>query len=83
MLYAIFEYPEAGHDCDIEYAKKMGLKEKEKYEVDYISMGQSYTSIYLKGIEGNFNSVQFEFQEPNGAPVNIYRDPRYNPYLGF
>lgn len=83
MLYAIFKYPEAGHDCDIEYAKKMGLKKNKKYEVDCMSMGQSYTSIYLKGIEGNFNSVQFEFQEPNGAPVNIYRDPRYNPYLSF
>lgn len=63
--------------------KKTGLKVGEKYEVDYISMGQSYTSIYLKGVEGCFNSVQFEFQEANGAPVNIYRDSRYNPYLNF
>ena len=83
MLYAIFMYPDNGYYGDIECVKKTGLKIGEKYEVDYISMGQSYTSIYLKGIEGCFNSVQFEFQEASGAPVNIYRDPRYNPYLGF
>lgn len=83
MLYAIFSHPKAGFDFDIEYAEKMGLEKDEKYEVDYISMGQSHTDIYLKDIEGCFNSVQFKFQEANGAPVDIYRDPRYNPYLGF
>ena len=82
MLYAKFMYPNNGHDCDVEYAKQMGLKVGKKYEVEDISMGQSYTSIYLKGINGSFNSVQFEFEE-SGKPIDIYRDPRYNPYLQY
>lgn len=82
MLYAKFMYSDNGYDGDIECAKKAGLKIGERYEVDDLSMGQFHTSVYLKG-KGCFNSVQFEFQEANGAPVNIYCDPRYNPYLGF
>ena len=80
MLYAKFMHPNYGLDCDKEYAKKMGLKVNERYEVEDISMGGSYTSVYLKDIKGSFNSVQFEFEE-DGKPIDIYRDPRYNPYL--
>lgn len=81
MLYAIFTKLEAGYPGNGENAIKRGLKVGEKYEVEYIGMGQSYTSIELKGIENNFNSVLFDFEDENGVPVNIYRDPRYNPYL--
>lgn len=80
MLYAKFIYPNYGLDCDKEYAKKMGLKVGERYEVEDISMGGSHTSVYLKDIKGSFNSVQFEFEEDE-KPIDIYRDPRYNPYL--
>ena len=80
MLYAKFMYPNCGYDGDKEYAKKMGLKVGERYKVEDISMGGSYTSIYLKDIKGSFNSVQFEFEE-NEKPIDIYRDHRYNPYL--
>lgn len=80
MLYARFMHPDNGYDCDKEYAKKMGLKVGERYEVEDISMGGSHTSIYLKDIKGSFNPVQFEFEE-DGEPIDIYRDPRYNPYL--
>lgn len=73
-------YPNYGHDCDKEYVKKMGLKVGERYEVEDISMGGSHTSVYLKDIKGSFNSVQFEFEEDE-KPIDIYRDPRYNPYL--
>lgn len=79
MLYAKFMYPDNGWDVDVEYAKKIGLKVGEKYEVDYISMGQSNTSVYLKDIKGVFNSVQFDFEE-DGKPINIYDSPKYNPY---
>ena len=82
MLYAKFMYPNYGHDYDEEYAKKMGLKVGERYEVENVDMGQSYTSIYLKDIRGNFNSVQFEFEEDE-KPIDIYDDPRYNPYLRY
>lgn len=79
MLYARFMYPENGHDCDVEYAKKIGLKVGEKYEVEDLVMGQSHTSIYLKDIEGVFNSVQFDFEE-DGKPIDICDSPKYNPY---
>ena len=79
MLYAKFMYPDNGHDCDVEFAKKMGLKVGEKYEVEDLSMGGSYTSIFLKDINGVFNSVQFEFEE-DGKPIDIYNTPKYNPY---
>lgn len=80
MLYAKFMRPNSGHNGDIEYAKKADLKAGEKYEVEYLSMGQSHTSVYLKSIEGCFNSVQFDFEE-KGRPVDIYSSPKYNPYL--
>lgn len=80
MLYAKFMYPDYGHDCDVKHAIKVGLKVGEKYEVEDLSMGQSHTSIFLKDIEGVFNSVQFEFEEDD-KPVDIYRSPKYNGYL--
>ena len=61
-----------------------GLKIDELYEVSHISMGQSYTSIYLEtpkeGTENPFNSVIFEFYE-HGEELDIYSDSRFNPYL--
>ena len=79
MLYAKFMYPDSGHDCDVEFAKKMGLKVGEKYEVEDLSMGGSHTSIFLKDIQGVFNSVQFDFEE-DGESIDIYDSPKYNPY---
>ncbi len=81
MLYAKFMYPDAGYNFDVECAKKAELKIGERYEVEYLSMGQSNTSIYLKGVDGCFNSVQFDFEEDDKTPVDIYRNHRYNPYL--
>ena len=80
MLYAKFMYPDYGHDCDVEHAKKVGLKVGERYEVEDLSMGGSHTSIFLKNIDGVFNSVQFEFFEDE-QEVDIYRNPKYNGYL--
>lgn len=80
MLYAKFMYPDYGYDCDVEFAKKMGLEVGEKYKVEDLSMGGSHTSIFLKNINGAFNSVQFEFFEDD-KPVDIYRNPKYNGYL--
>ena len=79
MLYAKFMHPNSGYDGDVEYAKKIGLKVGEKYEVEDISMGQSHTSVYLKDIKGVFNSVQFEFYEDK-KPINLCDSPKYNPY---
>lgn len=79
MLYAKFMYPNSGWDGDVEYAKEVGLKIGEKYEVEDLSMGGSHTSIFLKNIDGAFNSVQFEFEE-DGKAIDIYNSPKYNPY---
>lgn len=49
------------------------------YPVDAVSMGQSSTYVRIKG--KSRNSVMFEFYE-NGAEINIFTDPRYNPYMG-
>ena len=61
------------------------LEVGKKYEVECVSMGQSHTSITLKGIgtsswKESFNSIYFKFYE-NGKKLNIYRDKRFNPYL--
>ena len=61
--------------------KKAGLIAGNEYPVSDISIGQSYTSVYLENFQGAFNSVQFEFYE-DGKPLNIFRDRRFNPYLG-
>lgn len=61
-----------------------GLNKGEVYEIDHISMGQSYTSIYLKtpkdGTKNPFNSVIFDFYEDD-EELYIYSDYRFNPYL--
>jgi hypothetical protein len=80
MLYAKFMYPDNGYDCDVEEAIRFGLKVGERYEVEYLSMGGSHTSVFLNNINGCFNSVQFEFYE-NEQPVDIYRNPKYSGYM--
>lgn len=81
MLYAKFNYPDNGWPAERGYAESMGLKVGERYEVEHVSMGGSYTSIYLTDIDGVFNSVQFDFEEADGTPVDIYDDHRYCPYM--
>lgn len=43
-------------------------------------MTQSYTDITLARL-GHFNSTFFEFYDEDGNKIDIYNDPRYNPYL--
>lgn len=52
----------------------------EEIPVEEVWMGSSSTHIALKGHLGCFNSIMFDFEE-DGKPINIYQDPRYNPYL--
>lgn len=79
MLQAKYTKPNEGYDGDQKMCRE-NLTLGESYEVTYVSMGQSHTNIFLKGIEGCFNTVNFDFYE-DGKPINIFRDPRYNPYL--
>lgn len=80
-IYARFLYPNYGYAGDRKDAISAGLVVGERYEVASISMGQSYTSIILSGFSGVFNSVLFEFEDENGIDLDIYKDPRFNPYM--
>lgn len=81
MLYAICVCVDNGWPFDQEILKKNNIKIGDKFEVEDVSMGQSNTSITLKGFKNVFNSVHFRFEDESGSEVNIYRDHRYNPYL--
>lgn len=74
MLKAVYNYPENGyHPID-------ELEVGKEYTVEDVSMGGSYTSIYLEEVSGCFNSVNFDFFK-DGKPHDIYADPDYNPYI--
>ena len=60
--------------------RQTDLEVGKEYEVKGISMGGSYTSIFLKDKKGSYNSIMFEFYE-DGEPLDIYKDRRFNPYL--
>lgn len=51
-----------------------------EYEVEDILMNSCHTTIILKAKPGGYNSVCFEFYK-DGKPHDIYKDPKYNPYL--
>ena len=73
-LTAVYNYPQNG------YRPAAQLEVGKEYPVERVNMGQSTTDIYLVGYTGIFNSVQFDFFE-DGKPIDIYRSPKYNPYL--
>ena len=82
-IYAVVETLRAGYDCEEEMVKSLGFKEGDKFEVEYIDMDGSSTSIYLKDFPNqSFNSVFFEFEE-DGEELDIYDDTRFNPYLNY
>lgn len=81
MLYARFVEPDAGYPGDKELVKRFNLEIGKLYKVSHVNMGQSFTYIYLSDYYKHaFNSVHFEFEE-DGKSIDIYRDPRYNPYM--
>ena len=73
-LTAVYNYPQNG------YRPATQLEVGKEYLVERVNMGQSSTDISLFGFGGYFNSVQFDFFE-DGKPIDIYRSPKYNPYL--
>ena len=78
MLFARFtDYLSGGDNYKTANARRE-LKVGDFYEVEYVDMGSCSTTIYLKDFPKlSFNSVNFEFFES----IDIYEDPRYNPYL--
>lgn len=71
---------ESDEDCSW---TKHDLEKGKFYEVESIDMGQSYTSISLKGKQHSYNSVIFDFYEGKQKikQIDIYRDKRFNPYI--
>ena len=82
-VYAIVSSLTSGHEDDQEQIKNLNFKVGDKFEVENISMGQSYTSLTLKKFpKQSFNSSNFNFEE-DGKELNIFNDKRFNPYLSF
>lgn len=79
MLHAKYIYPKNGTASDQKHAKKY-LSTGGLYKVERVNIGGSFTDIYLTGVKTPFNSVQFEFYE-NGKKIDIYKDPRFSPYI--
>jgi len=79
MVLAKFAYPEYGYQSDQDTVKKY-LKVDEEYELEHVDMGQSHTTVYLRGFSHGFNSVHFTFSE-NGNSLDIFQDPRFNTYM--
>ena len=84
-LYAKYTKPQNGYKDDQETNQKY-LTEGQAYEVDYVSMGQSVTHIFLKDFPREyFNSVNFDFyhDDVNTDPIRLQDFPKYNPYYYF
>lgn len=70
---------DCGYTSDQEQVKPYALGTI--FEVEDVHMGQSHTSVHLSGEKGSFNSIHFQFVDDEGLPVNIFKDPRFNPYI--
>ena len=79
-LLAKYTHPTAGYSPE-GADPKSPLVLNETYEVEYVSMGQSYTSITLKDFPNRrFNSVSFDFYHDD-EPIKLQDFPEYNPYI--
>ena len=79
MLTAKYVHPDWGYEKEALDTFRL-LRLNQEYKVEYISMGQSYTTVYLVGFWQAFNSVHFDFFE-DGKEIDIFRSSKYNPYL--
>ena len=79
MLYAKYTNPNAGFDFDKKNCEEYLVPDR-KYIVEDIEMGSWHTTVYLKGFNVPFNSVNFTFYKDD-EEYDIYGDPEYNPYI--
>lgn len=83
-LYAKYVEPNAGFDYNKKDCENF-LVLNQYYKVEKVNMGQSSTSIHLKGISCcTFNSVNFSFyllKDGKFIKHDIFKDEDYNPYL--
>lgn len=80
-LFAVVNSLSNGHDHDREQLKELDLQLGDKLEVRTVAMGRWSTLIEMTETRAFFNSVNFRFEDELGQPVDIYQDPRYNPYM--
>ena len=69
-----------GYRFDKERFDKLNAEIGDEYEVGAISIGQSSSTVQLKS-GGFYNTVYFEFYE-DGVKFDIFKDKRFNYYLG-
>lgn len=79
-LFAKYTHEWVGKQWEREVVEKADLHIGYYYPVEQVIMTQSYTDITLARL-GHFNSTFFEFYDEDGNKIDIYNDPRYNPYL--
>lgn len=72
---------QGGYDCDKKDIKASGYQIGDMFEVSFVDMGQSYTSIYDAKDNKSYNSVYFDFFNDMGNQIDIYKSPYYNPYI--
>jgi hypothetical protein len=78
---AILVHKEWGRDYNVEDVKDIPIGTV--FEVEDINISQSSTSFTCVGWNKCFNSVQFEFVDDDGNPVDIFADVRFNPYIQY
>ena len=79
-LLAKYTHPTAGYSPEGEKPNSP-LIPNAMYDVENVSMGQFYTSVYLKAFPGRaFNSVSFDFYHDD-IPIRLQDFPEYNPYI--
>lgn len=79
-MKAVFK-DEHGFESQRDRARALGMKKGDEFTVAHVEMGGCSTSIQLEEFPGeHFNSVMFDFFK-NGELHDIYRDPKYNPYI--
>ena len=69
-LIALLTHKDWGYRGDMESVSNYPLNAV--FEVENISIGQSHSSLELVGIDSIFNTINFDFFDDDGNPVNIF-----------
>ena len=80
-LWAILTNKENGYDLDKSLVRDMPLGTKLK--VVNMHIGGHSSAFEAQGYPLSFNTVQFDFVDDDGRAVDIFRNRRFNQYLGW
>jgi hypothetical protein len=81
ILIAKLTHKDYGTEKDV--ANMKNIAEGTVFGVTDIHMGGSKTIVYFDGFPNACNSIQFDFFDLDGNPVDIYQDTRFNPYIQY